>query len=626
MVLDKKDFLEKGHRFQKQGKWDKALGEYRKAAAFDPANPELHNLLGDIHVRVKNISEAISCYIKGAEIFIQNGEREKAVAIYKKVLRLDSQQGPVHSQLGAIYSEMGLIGEAISHYRIAAGLYEKNGPRGESIKIYQKLLQLLPQDTEVQTRLREMGVQESGRLEGEKPLVVNLIAKEEIPSSPEVSISGEDALNPYYTAGLDHYRKGMFKEAMEDFRDILVRNPQAVGALYYIGQIFVKEGKLENALLAFQKALRINSHEYRVQEAIGDIYAQRDLVSEAVSNYLKAADNYLEQKDYSHAILVYQKILQLKPDNYQIHRRLVDAYHYSGEVEKAVELVLKIIDDFLKQGKKEESEKEIRHWVAIFPEHMQLRNKYQMLSSQPLPEEAVVQTGPKTISIEESENYREKIVAEKLDTADSYLQHDLLDEAENLLHEVLHLDPGNTVALSKLEEISKRRQPEGKTGTKELQSMLQEFRKGVEGTLKEEDYAAHYDLGIAYKEMGLLDEAIGEFEKAIKGGGCLLGTCNLLGLCYLEKNLLPLAVESFQKGLEIPSHKEEEYLDLLYNLGIAYEKMGEIDQEQSVFEEVYALDIDYRDVGQKLHEIESQKTSSKSRKDSSSRKNKISYL
>jgi len=628
MALDKRNILEVARNYHQQGKLDKALEEYRKASALDPLDPELHNILGDIYVRKKNFTEAISRFMTGAEVFVKNGEREKAIAIYKKILRLDANQGVVYSKLGDIYTELGLLGDAISHYRVAANLYQKNGPSGEAVKVYQRILQLLPQDTQARTRLQEMGIQENSVAEPSvKTLGFDPVAGNTVSSLSDISLGVDETLSSYYEVGLEHYGKGMFKEAMEDFRGILLRNPRAVSALYYIGQIFVKEGKLENALLAFQKALKINPQESRVQEAIGDIYSQRNLVNEAINRYLKTAESYLERKDYPEVISVYQKILKLKPDDHQIYRRMIETYRHNGEVEKAVELILRIIDDLLKQEMKGEAEKEVRHWLEIFPDQIKLLNKSQLLSSQPLPEEPVSPAVSGPISVMESERYREKIISEKLESAESYLQHGLWDEAENFYREVLDLDPGNAMALSKLEEVNQSRQsvlPEEKE--RDLQDILHEFKKGVEGTLKEEDYGAHYDLGIAYKEMGLLDEAIAEFERAIKEETRSLGAYNLLGLCCLEKDLLKEAVNSFQKGIEIPGHAEEEYLDLRYNLGLTYEKMGELARARAAFEEVYAVDIGYRDVAQKLREIQARLTPSKSRKIPRSWKNKISYL
>ena len=86
-----------------------------------------------------------------------------------------------------------------------------------------------------------------------------------------------------------------------------------------------------------------------------------------------------------------------------------------------------------------------------------------------------------------------------------------------------------------------------------LEEIFREFKKGVEQQLSAEDYETHYNLGIAYKEMGLVDEAIGEFQLASKDAARAVECCSMLGHCFLEKGMPQLAIKWFRKGLEAPA-------------------------------------------------------------------------
>src|SRR5207245_5397447 len=108
-----------------------------------------------------------------------------------------------------------------------------------------------------------------------------------------------------------------------------------------------------------------------------------------------------------------------------------------------------------------------------------------------------------------------------------------------------------------------------------LQEIFREFRKGVEQQLSAEDYETHYNLGIAYKEMGLLDEAIGEFQLASKDPGRAVECCSMLGHCFLVKGMPQLAIQWFRKGLETPRIKETETVGLLYDLAMVYQSTGD---------------------------------------------------
>jgi tetratricopeptide (TPR) repeat protein len=136
-----------------------------------------------------------------------------------------------------------------------------------------------------------------------------------------------------------------------------------------------------------------------------------------------------------------------------------------------------------------------------------------------------------------------------------------------------------------------------------LEEIVEGFKKGVAESLSPEDYDTHFNLGIAYREMGLLDEAIGEFQLAAKHPNYLLDCCTLLGGCFLEKGLPELAVKWYQRGLSTPNLTEEANLGLLYDLGNLYFATGDNDRARRTFVELYGINSNYRDVVAKLEEL-----------------------
>ncbi|GMU66132.1 MAG: hypothetical protein AMXMBFR36_24060 [Acidobacteriota bacterium] len=136
-----------------------------------------------------------------------------------------------------------------------------------------------------------------------------------------------------------------------------------------------------------------------------------------------------------------------------------------------------------------------------------------------------------------------------------------------------------------------------------LEEIVEGFKKGVAESLSAEDYDTHFNLGIAYREMGLVDEAIGEFQLAAKDSKYLIDCCSLLGACFLEKGLPELAVKWYRKGLEVPDLPEEATLGLLYDLGNLYLATGESEKAHKTFIEIYGVNSNYRDVVAKLEEL-----------------------
>jgi tetratricopeptide (TPR) repeat protein len=141
----------------------------------------------------------------------------------------------------------------------------------------------------------------------------------------------------------------------------------------------------------------------------------------------------------------------------------------------------------------------------------------------------------------------------------------------------------------------------------QLAEVFQEFRSEL-GELGEEDedLETHYNLGIAYREMGLLDEAIGEFQKvakAVEKGKPFryaMNCATLLALSFREKGEPKIASLWYNRALEVPGLEQETVLALRYDLGISLEMAGESDAALDCFRQVYAMNIDYRDVADRI--------------------------
>ncbi len=142
----------------------------------------------------------------------------------------------------------------------------------------------------------------------------------------------------------------------------------------------------------------------------------------------------------------------------------------------------------------------------------------------------------------------------------------------------------------------------------QLHDVFQDFRTELEeiGEEEDEDLETHYNLGIAYREMGLLDEAIGEFQKVAKSvqNGrpfrYAMQCSTLLGLTFMAKNEPKIAAVWYQRALETPGLDQESILALRYDLGIAQELAGESAAALESFRQVYAMNIDYRDVAERI--------------------------
>ncbi len=125
----------------------------------------------------------------------------------------------------------------------------------------------------------------------------------------------------------------------------------------------------------------------------------------------------------------------------------------------------------------------------------------------------------------------------------------------------------------------------------------------------QDDYDEQYQHAVAYQEMGLVENAISGFQDAVScvkaddGTRRHLNCCTLIGHCFLEKKMPKIALTWFEKAFETPDLSEQEKQGVYYELGNAYEAIGEIDKSVEQFELIYAADVDYRDVGERLESL-----------------------
>jgi pilus assembly protein FimV len=224
--------------------------------------------------------------------------------------------------------------------------------------------------------------------------------------------------------------------------------------------------------------------------------------------------------------------------------------------------------------------------------------------------------------------------AEECDEAGFFLDQGLVEEAREILQTVLIAYPGHeraTELMARLETMAPAEEPErGKDafdlaaeladelgelgGAPEeepasaagddfqysVEEVFSEFKKGLEKVVKPEDVETHYDLGIAYKEMGLIDDAIGEFNVALQG--CRgkkreIDCLTMAALLQLQKGDHGAAIETFKTALGSPHAIGETAKALEFELGAAWDAMGNPGKALYHYKRIAKQDPRYRDVG-----------------------------
>ncbi|HET9551383.1 MAG TPA: tetratricopeptide repeat protein, partial [Anaeromyxobacteraceae bacterium] len=260
-----------------------------------------------------------------------------------------------------------------------------------------------------------------------------------------------------------------------------------------------------------------------------------------------------------------------------------------------------------------------------------------------------------------AEEEEEVDLGDELEEADFFVQQGLLDEAREALQNLLAFYPGHRQVQARLAEVERRAAPEapapaqaarsagarpaaGDLGTvrpspslvapaaaqgesfdiaaelaEELdgagpapaaddefqysvEDVFNQFKKGVAETVNAEDSDTHYDLGIAYKEMGLLDDAVHEFETALKGTNRKkeVDALSMIGLCRMAQGRPAEAVEALRRALRSDYVSKDSARALHFELGGAYEAMGQPQVALWFFQKVAKVDPAYRQASSKV--------------------------
>src|SRR5215472_8013852 len=139
-------------------------------------------------------------------------------------------------------------------------------------------------------------------------------------------------------------------------------------------------------------------------------------------------------------------------------------------------------------------------------------------------------------------------------------------------------------------------------------AVFREFKRGVQRTVSQGDYETHYDLGIAYREMGLLEDAAGEFQLAMESPTRKMDCLHMLGLCAIDLKRPDEAVAHLERALSLPEVPDPQQVALRFDLGRAFEQMGDRDRARTAFETVAALDPEFQDVGDRLANLPADST------------------
>ncbi len=675
MALNRQKVIRAAEKLVNRGRIEAAIDQYRKVVDKFPNDTNTLNRVGDLYARLDRIDEAIELFNQTARHFGREGFYVKAIAIYKKIIRLDPTQIEVYEQLADLYHRQGLISEARAQYEVVADYYQQQNDIPATVGIHQKMVELEPHNPSRRLRLAELFQQQgqlSDAMEQYRAIASLMLAHDRVEEAVQVCLKALeiDASDLNFIAGaVQEIRDAGHREEADrvllaaidsnpeaanieqlaaaeappsaDVQEAVVSEPETAAELEeaaadeaveveppvtepppsavveevefeldldeLAAEPPTKEAPVEAEAVA-PAAKFVVEEAPPAEEAIEEPAAEPEIdprLSELLSESAVLAKYGLEDK----AAERLEEALEVDPHRLDTYGRLIPLYARGGNNSRVVELANLVLEMSADLETSEVADQVSTLLTeqgflledgrfsapAVEPEEVEEPTAEPAEAvEEPTPQPQVEAELPTTPGVDvswleaptserpEADATVEALFSEEEEFFDlaSELEEELLKE-ESLLDEEL---------LSPQDEQS-------------LEEIVDGFKKGMEETISAEDFDTHYNLGVAYREMGLLDEAIGEFQLAAKDSRYLIECCSLLAGCFREKGFPELAIKWYQRALESPNITDDENLGLVYELADLYLSMGDTEAARERFVEIYGINSNYRDVVAKLEEL-----------------------
>ena len=660
MATSKEKLLESAQKSLKKKQIAKAIKDYVKVVEIDPADVRSRQKLAELYVRTNKSAEAYEHYESVAKYFSSNGFYLKAIAIYKLMQRLDSSQVALYSRLAELYEKQGLLGNAMAEYRNLADYYARNGMVADEIRTLEKMSAVDENNLNIRVKLAETYARNERADEGLEELENVLEAlgdrgdfdkilrlyKMFMPLYP-----GNEKLQMGLALAL--YEKGDYATGVSVLENLRKDKPKDPDLLRLIGRGYMDSENYEQAQVVCEQLLEQDPTDLDVREQLFKCQMEQ-------GNYIKLLVGLEEWKDTFckaerlEPLKFYYELLKEKLDNdARVIQTLDSIYSLTGEGDKIL--------DIISEQEEEREEPVIEETLSdsllgiigndadvVEEEVIDLQLETLESSDDEIAaEDTLIQLdltdeidlAPAAdneidFDFDLAEEKGEGAVAEEqhdlqadLEEAEFYLQQGLNDDARSAYQRILAYAPDNQECQRKLQELgdlSGAVEPatapaesvgQGESlvgsfadfdfdlpfeGSAEKEPEKKVFKTDVDEQIAADDMESHYNLGIAYREMGLYDDAVSEFDKAQKDPSRYADCMTLKGLCYMDQEDYDNAESIYQQALDSTFLDDIQRLNLGYELGLLYERVGRAEEALASYRTVLKQDVNYRDVSDKV--------------------------
>jgi tetratricopeptide (TPR) repeat protein len=623
----------KAAEFELKKQLDKAVATYQEIlAAYDAGQGDspdvsLYNRVGDLLVRVGNVPEAVAVYERAVDLYENGGFFNNAIALCNKILRTSPGRAVVYYKLGKISAAKGFKGDAKQNFLEYADRMRNAGDEKESFRALKEFAQLCPDQDDFRLMLAEQ-LRSAGRTAEAVEQLQQLYARyTSLGRDAEAEATAERlrAIDPTATVSSEFSNQATQRHDLV-FLDLdtpevlgLERTslaeptpaaPAAEQALSALPMLDVGESLLDgddstapvpprrsSVMLAdsvsmLRAALDAAPDDHGLRREYAEALLDRGDRDAGITELQAALDGFERSSDFVTARSVLKEILRLEPESVRHHEKLVENTYRANDAQSLVVDYLALADALMRDGQPQKAQVVYQRVLEIAPDDPRPREALNAFAAAPEAPQALAPApeAPAAPLPPAAPSAPPEPPAPPAKGSDG----DYVSLGDWLREDAVPKSTRMVVGAN---------QPSGDEKA-DFADMLQKFKQGVAENVDDADTESHYDLGVAFKEMGLLDEAIAQFQKALRGTAQRVATFEALGQCFIEKGQLSVAHTILQRAINEPGAADEQLVGVLYLIASVCESLGKLADARGYFERVFAVDIQFRDVGDRLNALD----------------------
>ena len=333
-----------------------------------------------------------------------------------------------------------------------------------------------------------------------------------------------------------------------------------------------------------------NPEDPELHRALGEVLVASGNAARGNEELELAMLGYEGREDWGHALDLINELIRVDPATVRFYQKRVELSFRQGDRERLVEAYLELGDALMRSGALDKAIAVYKRVAEHDPANARAVAALQMLA----PPEEPTAPAPKSAPAKAAPAAPARPAATRASQPVPVAEDGFVDLGALVLEE--DEAPKDTRMRVGDEEPTGDEQ-------KDFQEMLAQFKQGIEKSVDVEDFQTHYDLGVAFKEMGLLDEAIAEFQKALRAPEGRLRTSEALGMAFYEKGQFPVAEAILRRAVDGIAGPDEQKLGLLYWLGRSAEAQQKASDARTFYERAMAVDIRFQDAAERVRQL-----------------------